>query len=79
MIDLFHSTITRDDLANIYTETHFFVRGTEPTDTAGLNRAGLVNRIERLANEYTSRGFAFTYEDPAYLDQSLSPFETVNS
>ena len=73
MIDLFHSTMTCDDLANIYTETHRFVLGTEPTDTAGLDRAGLVNRIERLANEYKSSGVAFTYEDPAYLDQRQPP------
>lgn len=79
MNDLFHSTMTRDDLANFYTETHLFVRGTEPTDTDSLNRAGLVNRIERLASEHKSRGFAFTYEDPTYFEQSLSPFDTVNS
>ena len=75
MTDLFHSTMTRDDLANFYTETHVFVRGTEPTDADALNRAGLVNRIEQLISEHKSRGFAFTYEDPAYFENS---FETVN-
>lgn len=79
MNDLFHSTMTRDDLVQFYTETHRFVRGTEPTDTDSLNRAGLVNRIEKLAETHKSRGFAFTYEDPAYMERGFSPFETVNS
>lgn len=74
MTDLFHSTMTRDDLAEYYTETNLFVRGVEPTDIEGLNRAGLVDRIERLIDAYKSRGFAFTYEDPTY-----DPFAAVNS
>jgi hypothetical protein len=76
MSDLFHSILTRDDLAEFYIESHLFVRGTEPNDVDGLNRAGLVDRIERLRDAIKSRGFAFTYEDPEY---DLSPFATVNS
>jgi uncharacterized protein (UPF0335 family) len=55
--DLFESHLTRDELLDIYVDTVTVMRGFPPKDEdlAGLGRAALVDRIERLSEEAQAR------------------------
>ena len=55
--DLFESRLTRDELLDIYVDTVTVMRGFAPKDSdlAGLGRAALVDRIERLSEEAAAR------------------------
>lgn len=55
--DLFESALTRDELLDIYVDTATVMRGFPPKEAelAGLGRAALVDRIERLSEEAQAR------------------------
>jgi hypothetical protein len=65
--DLFESALTRDELLDIYVDTVTVMRGFPPNaaDTAGLGRAALVDRIERLSEEAAVLRRAKTQENRA--------------
>ena len=48
MTDLFHTMLDREALADLYINSHNYVYGTDPTDVRSLNRAGLVDRLEKI-------------------------------
>jgi hypothetical protein len=52
-MDLFESRHSRTDLMDIYIDLHVGYRGFPPKDYANLGRAGLVDRIERLVEEFS--------------------------
>lgn len=59
MQDLFNSRLGLADLIDIYVDAHQQLHGFAPRDYQGLNRAGMVDRLERLDAEAQALGVVF--------------------
>lgn len=59
MQDLFNSRLSLTDLVDIYVDAYQQLHGFPPQDFMGLNRAGMVDLIERLDEEAQRLGVVF--------------------
>lgn len=59
MQDLFNSRLSLNDLIDIYVDAHQQLHGFAPRDYMDLNRAGMVDRLERLDAEAQALGVVF--------------------